>query len=162
MSGAGASLARSAVSIAAGARVDLSLSHGVKGVTSDMSLFRGGPSVGVMRQEHAVIQGSKRPSSFQRNLDRRAEETGNPHDYGSHVTPVVPPADPTDPQCSIGPLSAPPAWAFDESEPAPLTVRSLTGREAPPTSFTGVAELSAGARSDGARDTLPSPPPSED
>ena len=114
----------------------------------------------IMRQKHAFVKNSNVPVWPTRDVGRHPEHPDGREEYGSRVTPVVPPADPTDPQCSLGPLSPPALWSYDESEPAPITVQSMTFSDMPEPLFTETLELSSKARSDRPHDTLPSPPPS--
>jgi hypothetical protein len=75
---------------------------------------------------------------------------------GSHVTPVAPAAEPTDPFCSASPFARPPSWLpLDDAEPL-LREAEPTGR-APNLEL---LEFYAESEAPRSRDTLPSPPPS--
>jgi hypothetical protein len=74
---------------------------------------------------------------------------------GSHVTPVAPPAEPTDPFSTRGPLSKPPSWLpLDDGEP---TISESQNPGPPPSRE--VLEFYAQIEGPRPRDTLPSPPP---
>jgi len=75
---------------------------------------------------------------------------------GSHVTPIAPATEPTDPFCSQGPLARPPSWLpFDDYGPADggsEMTGLASGQEA--------MELYAEIGSFRPGDTVPAPPPS--
>ncbi|GEM_PF-3483807 len=77
---------------------------------------------------------------------------------GSHVTPVAPPAEPTDPFSSAGPLTRPPSWLpLDGGEPI-IRDSDIPG----PSPSLDTLEFYAEPESPRPRDTLPSPPPNPD
>lgn len=77
---------------------------------------------------------------------------------GSHVTPVAPAVEPTDPFSSAGPLTRPPSWLpLDDGEPL------IRDSEFPgPAPNVDSLEIYAASESSRPRDTLPSPPPNPD
>lgn len=75
---------------------------------------------------------------------------------GSHVTPIAPATEPTDPFSSRGPLARPPSWLpLDDYGPA-SGESETTGSTSGPEILELYAEIGAGRP----RDTVPAPPPS--
>jgi hypothetical protein len=75
---------------------------------------------------------------------------------GSHVTPIAPATEPTDPFSSRGPLARPPSWLpLDDYETADRELE-VTGLASGPDIMELCAEI--GAPRPG--DTVPAPPPS--
>lgn len=75
---------------------------------------------------------------------------------GSHVTPIAPATEPTDPFSSRGPLARPPSWLpLDDYEPANAGLE-ITGSTSGPELMELYAEIGVPRP----RDTVPAPPPS--
>ena len=77
---------------------------------------------------------------------------------GSHVTPIAPATEPTDPFSSRGPLARPPSWLpLDDYGPA-SGESEATGAASGP----GILELYAEIGAARPGDTVPAPPPCAD
>ena len=77
---------------------------------------------------------------------------------GSHVTPVAPATEPTDPFSSRGPLARPPSWLPLDDAEATYAESEMSGS----TRDQAIMELYAELGAPRPGDTVPAPPPSVD
>ena len=101
----------------------------------------------------------EKPSDVDRRNSERVPMPTSEVTRGSHVTPVAPALEPTDPFASAGPSTLPPSWfpaADDESADVAAAVFELEGGS----EFSSQApESSDDVTTPRPRDTVPSPPP---
>ncbi len=116
--------------------------------------------VRVMRGDQGLRKPAfDKPDDLSGRNSERVPASTNEVTRGSHVTPVAPVADPTDPVACSGPLTLPPTWfPNEELEPASVATDPFG-----PTDGSELSSRTLGSLGEiippRPRDTVPSPPP---